>query len=120
MNKKESFFKDKFRGQIMKEFFALRTKRYSYLAYNDDDLDYSKYKKAKGTKKCVLKRRLKFDVYKDCLLNDKTMIKSQKRFKSEKHDLYTEKVNKIVLSSNDDKRLQTFDKITIYPYEKML
>ena len=82
MNKKEiGFFKDKLRGQIMKELFALRAKRYSYLAYNDDDVDDSKYKKAKGTKKCVLKRRLKFDGYKDCLLNDKTIIKSQKRFK---------------------------------------
>ena len=30
--------------------------------------------------------------------------------------MYTEEVNKIALSSNDDKRLQTFDKITIYPY----
>ena len=30
--------------------------------------------------------------------------------------MYTEEVNKIALSSNDDKRLQTFDKITTYPY----
>ena len=40
------------------------------------------------------------------------MSKSQQRFKSEKHDVYTEEVNKIALSSNDDKRLQTFDRIT--------
>ena len=44
------------------------------------------------------------------------MLKPQQRFKSERHDVYTEKVNKIVLSSNDDKRLQTFDRITTYPY----
>ena len=31
--------------------------------------------------------------------------------------MYTEEVNKVVLSSNDDKRLQTSDKITTYPYE---
>ena len=30
--------------------------------------------------------------------------------------MHTEEVNKIVLSSNDDKRLQTFDIITTYPY----
>ena len=36
--------------------------------------------------------------------------------KSDCHNVYTEKVNEIVLSSNDDKRSQTFDKITSYPY----
>ena len=44
------------------------------------------------------------------------MLKSQQRFKSEKHVVYTEEVNKIALSSNDDKRLQTFDRITSYSY----
>ena len=44
------------------------------------------------------------------------MLKSQQRFKSKRHDVYTEEVNKIALSSNDDKRLHTFDKITTYPY----
>ena len=36
--------------------------------------------------------------------------------KSEAHNVYTEEINKIALSSNDDKRLQTFDNITTYPY----
>ena len=62
------------------------------------------------------KKELKFNDYKDCLLNNKTVLKSQQRFKSERHDVYTEEINKIALSSNDDKRLQTFDKITTYPY----
>ena len=73
-------------------------------------------KKTKGTKKCVIKRRLKFNDYKDCLLNNKTVLKSQQRFKSERHDVYTEKINKIALSSNDDKRLLSFNRITSYPY----
>ena len=59
---------------------------------------------------------LKFNDYKNCLLNDKVVLKSKQRFKSERHDIYSEKVNKIALSSNDDKRLQTFDRITMYPY----
>ena len=62
---------------------------------------------------------LKLNDYKNCLLSDKVVLKSQQRFKSERHDVYTEKVNKIALSSNDDKRLQTFDKITTCPYEQV-
>ena len=50
------------------------------------------------------------------MLNDEIILKSQQRFKSERHDVYTEEINKIALSSNDDKRLQTFDRITSYPY----
>ena len=59
---------------------------------------------------------IKFNDYKDCLLNDKLVLKSQQRFKSERHDVYTENVNKIALRSNDDKTLPTSDKITTYPY----
>ena len=103
--------KDELGGKIMTEFAALRPKTYSYLM-DDGGND----KKGKGTKKCVIKRRLKFNDYKDCLLNNETILKSQQRFKSERHDVYTEEINKIALSSNDDKRLQTFDGITSYPY----
>ena len=46
------------------------------------------------------------------------MVKLQPRFKSEAHDIYTEKINKIVLSSNDYKRLHIFDKIISYPYDE--
>ena len=58
-----------------------------------------------------------FENYIDCLLNDKIILKSQQRFKSYNHDAYTEEVNKIALSSDDDKRFQTFDRVTTYPYE---
>ena len=64
----------------------------------------------------MIKEELKFNNYKDCLLNNKVVLKSQQRFKSEKHDVYTENVNKIALSRNDDKRLSAFDKISTYPY----
>ena len=53
---------------------------------------------------------------KDCLFNNKIIRKSQQRFKSDHHKVYTEKINKIALRSNDDKRLETFDKIATYPY----
>ena len=50
------------------------------------------------------------------LFNNKTILKSQQRFRSDHHDVYTEEVNKIALNSNDDKRLQTFGRVTTYPY----
>ena len=49
-------------------------------------------------------------------MNLMILLKSQQRFKSERHKVYTDNVSKIALSSNDDKRLQTFDKIATYPY----
>ena len=106
-----SLFKDELGGKIMVEVVALRPKAYAYLM--DDGSDH---KKAKGTKKCVIKQKLMFENYKDCLFNNKTVYRSQERFKSYYHDVYTEEVNKIALSSNDDKRLQTSDRITTYPY----
>ena len=57
-----------------------------------------------------------FQNFKNFLFNNKTVYRSQERFKSYNHDVYTEEVNKIALSNNDDKRLQTFDGITTYPY----
>ena len=57
-----------------------------------------------------------FQNFKDCLLNNKNVYRSQQRFKSYNHDVYTEEVNKIALSSNDYKRLQKFDRIKTYPY----
>ena len=57
-----------------------------------------------------------FQNFKDCLFNKKSVYRSQQRFKSYNHDVYTEEVNKSALSANDDKRLQTYDKITTYPY----
>ena len=110
-NKVIGLRKDELGGRIITEFVALRPKTYSYLTD-----DCKEDKKAKGTKTCVIKRKLEFNNYKDCLLNDKAVFKSQQRFKSEKHNVYTENINKIALSSNGDKRLPTFDKITTYPY----
>ena len=57
-----------------------------------------------------------FENYKDSLFNDKIILRSQQRFRSDHHRVYTEEVNEIALSSNDDKRIQTYDKITTYPY----
>ena len=57
-----------------------------------------------------------FKNYKDCQFSSEIILKSQQRFKSDYHNVYTEQISKIARSSNDDKRLQTFDKTAIYPF----
>ena len=104
-------FKDELGGKIMTEFYALRAKAYAYKL--DDG---NEKKKAKGTKKCIVKREIIFKNYVDSLFKNELLLRSQQRFRSDHYKVYTEEVNKIALSSNDDKRIQTFDKVTTYPY----
>ena len=59
---------------------------------------------------------IKCNDYKKCLLNDELILKSQQRFISKKDDAYTENINKITLSNNDDKRIIISNKITSYPH----
>ena len=94
-------FKDELGGKIIKEFCTLRAKAYAYLMGDDSEV-----KKSKGTKKPVIKQEFMSKNYKYCLFNDEVILKSQQRFKSDHHKVYTEKFNKIVLSSNDYNRLQ--------------
>ena len=62
---------------------------------------------------------IKLNDYKKCLLNDEVILKSQQRFISKKHDVYTENINKIAVSNNDDNRIVSSDKITscLYGYK---
>ena len=46
--------------------------------------------------------------------NDKLILKSHQRFKSNKHNVFTEEVNKITLSANNDKRIQSIDPLERY------
>ena len=78
-----------------------------------------KLKKLKE-KKCVIKRELMLENYKDCLFNGEAILKSQQRFKNNHHKVYTEEVHKIALSTNDDKRLQTFNRVKVYENEMVL
>ena len=104
-------FKDELGRKIIIEFVGLRAKPCAYLM--DDNTEK---KKTKGTKMCVIKKRIIFEKYIDCLLNNKITLKLQQIFKSDHQNVYTEQINKIALSCNDDKRLPTFDKIITYPY----
>ena len=104
----------------MTTFGGLRAKTYPLLIDEHTVDDYGKNeminKKAKGTKKCVIKKEILFNNYVDSLFKNEVLLRSQYRFRNDHHKVYTEEVNKIALSSSDDKRIQTFDKATIYPY----
>ena len=116
INKKViGLMKDELGGDIITEFVALRPKAYSYITN-----DFIEMKKAKGTKKCVVNKMLRFEDYKKCLFDNGKVLKSQQRFKSENHEVHTENINKIALSCDDDKRIVTSDRITSYPYGYIL
>ena len=107
--------KDELGGDIITEFVPLRPKAYSYITN-----DFIEMKKAKGTKKCVVNKMLRFDDYKKCLFDNGKVLKSQQRFKSENHEVYTENINKVALSCDDYKRIVTSDRITSYPFGYIL
>ena len=90
---------------------ALRAETYSFESDNSKET-----KKAKGTKKCVLKNNLTFEKCKKSVLKNEIILRSQFRFKSDHHNVYTEEINKVAISSNDDRRIQAFDGVTTYAY----
>ena len=99
--------KDELKGAIMTEFVALRPKLYSYRK-----LDGAEDKKCKGIKKCVVKKTLTFDDYKDCLFNPDAIYRSQLMFRSSKHEVHMIEVNKVALNRDDGKRISKKDGIS--------
>lgn len=100
VNKKvPGLFKDELNGEIITEFVGLRSKMYCVKTGSVD-----KMKKAKGVKKCVLKKEIGFDDYLDCLKNGTSIKKNQTTFRTKLHKMYTIEQSKIALSSHDDKR----------------
>ena len=133
--------KDELGRKIMTKFVGLRAKTYSYLI--DDS---SEDKKAKDTKMCVIKRKLKLENHKTCLeatqldnkikyleknkinidslkknhkefiRNNKSTLKTQQRLKSERCNVFTKETNKIALSSSNGKRMQSINLIETWTY----
>ena len=92
-------FKDEVNGDIIDEFVGLRAKLYSYKMFEGEES-----KKCKGVKKSVVKKSITHEDYKTCLTTGKEQLRKQNIIRSYKHEVYTEEVNKIALSANDDKR----------------
>ena len=93
-------FKNECGGKIVKEFVGLRAKLYSYKMHEGQE-----EKKCKGVKQSVVKKEITFEGYKTCLFTHKEQMRKLNVIRSHKREVYTEEVNKIALSANDDKQV---------------
>ena len=100
INKKVlGMFKDEAGGKIIKEFVGLRAKLYSFVMDEGEET-----KKCKGIKKQVVESSITHEDYKTCLRTGKEQLRKQNILRSYEHEVYTEEVNKVALSAQDDKR----------------
>ena len=100
INKKVlGMFKDEVAGKIITEFVGLRAKLYSFKME-----DGKENKRCKGVKKQVVKKSITHEDYKTCLLTGKEILRKQNILRSYDHEVYTEEVNKVALSAEDNKR----------------
>ena len=104
-------FKDEAGGKQIVEFVGLRAKLYSCQM-----LDGSEDKKCKGVTKSVTKRSIQFDDYRECLFSRKEQHRKINVIRSHCHEIYTEEINKIFLSSDDDTRVIMADRIHTLAY----
>ena len=92
-------FKDEVMGKVIDEFVGLRAKLYSFKMFEGKET-----KKCQGIKKSVVKKSITHEDYKKCLFTGDVQLQEMNVIRSYKHEVYTEVVNKIALSSRDDKR----------------
>ena len=92
-------FKDEVNGNVIDEFVGLRAKLYSYKMFEGEES-----KKCKGVKKSVVKKSITHEDYKKCLTDRKPQLRKMNVIRSYKHNVFTEEVNKVALSANDDKK----------------
>ena len=112
INKKViGMMKDECGGKQIKEFVGLRSKLYTYIKSDGEE-----EKKCKGIKKKVIKNKIKFEDYKNCLFDEKEETRKINLIRHRNHDLYTESIEKIALSSKDDKRIVLGNKIDTMAY----
>ena len=107
-NKKvPGMMKDEAGGKIIEGFVGLRAKLYSYKMFEGKE-----EKKCKGIKKAVIKKHISFDDYVECLFSKKPQIRKMNVIRSHQHEIFSETVNKIALSADDDKRIIQKDGIS--------
>jgi hypothetical protein len=101
VNKKvPGMFKDEACGKQIVKFVGLRAKLYSYIMLEGDE-----HKKCKGVKKKTVEKTLTFDDYETCLFSRTQQLRKMNVIRSHGHEIYTEELNKVALSADDDKRI---------------
>jgi hypothetical protein len=101
VNKKvPGMFKDEACGKQIVKFVGLRAKLYSYIMLEGDE-----HKKCKGIKKKTVEKTLTFDDYETCLFSGTQQLRKMNVIRSHGHEIYSEELNKVALSADDDKRI---------------
>ena len=112
VNKKViGMFKDEAGGKQIEEFVGLRAKLYSYNVSGEEDR-----KKCKDVKKAVVSKSTTHDDYKKCLFTREEQMRKINVMRSHLHEMYTEEVNKVALSADDDKRVVLADGVNTLAY----
>ena len=101
--KKIGLMKDECCGAVMTEFVALKPKLYSFLTEEDEKI--REKQKAKGVKKCIIKKSLRHENFVKCLNTGQSQMRKQSFFRSREHHLFTENMTKLALNPRDDKRV---------------
>jgi len=98
-------FKDECGGESITEFTGMRAKLYAFSKNGEES------KRCKGVKKSIVSKSIHLEDYKNCLFAAKEQLQTMNIIRTRKHELFTEQVNKVPLSANDDKRIIQPDKI---------
>ena len=92
-------FKDEVAGECIDEFVGLRSKLYSFKMSEGKET-----KRCKGVKKSVIEKSITHEDFNTCLFTGKEQLRKMDVIRSKGHEVYTEEVNKVALSADDDKR----------------
>ena len=103
-------FKDETGGKQIIEFVGLRSKLYSYKLHEKE------HKRCKGVKKSVVAKTITHEDYKNCLKTKQEQLRKMNVIRSHGHEIYTQQINKVALSADDDKRIILADGMQTLAY----
>ena len=102
--------------EVIEKFVGLRAKLYSFKILNNEKIEDLITKKCKGVKKGTVEKSITDNDYEQCLFTEEKQLRSMNVIRSYKHEVYTEAVNKVALSPDDDKRYILENKINTYAW----